>query len=48
MYKNTAYSSLCKLNIYSFLLKLQKWFSEEQWEIFSLLLFDNMNDRQEY
>ncbi len=43
MYKNTAYSSLCKLNIYSiyiFLLKLEKWFSQEQWEIFSLLLFD--------
>ncbi len=38
LYKN-AYSSLCKLNICFFLLKLQKWFSQEQWEIFFLLLF---------
>ncbi len=39
MYKNSAYFSLCKLNVY-FLLKLQKWFSQEQFEIFSFLLFD--------
>ncbi len=32
--------SLCKLNMYLLLLKLQKWFSQEQWEIISLLLFD--------
>ncbi len=40
MYKNTAYSSLCKLNIYLFLSKLQKGISQDQWEM-------NMNDRQQ-
>ncbi len=40
MYKNIAYSSLYKLNIFFIFLKLQKWFSQELWEIFSLLLFD--------
>ncbi len=47
MNKNTAYSSLCKLNIY-FLLKLQKWFRLEQWEfIFLFCCLINVNDRQQ-
>ncbi len=48
MYKNTAYSSQCKLNIYFLLLKLQKWFSQGQWEIFSLLLFDSRAATNDY
>ncbi len=38
-YIKNAYSSLCKLNIFIFI-KVQTWFSQEQSEIFSLLLFD--------
>ncbi len=44
MYKTTAYSSQCILNLYFFILKLQKWFSQEQCEIFFLI---NMNDKQQ-
>ncbi len=31
---------------YLFSLKLQKWFSQEQWEIFYKCAMINMNDRQ--
>ncbi len=46
MNENTAYSSLCKLNIH-FLLKLQKWLikSSERFPIFWCLF--NINDRQQ-
>ncbi len=44
LYKATAYSSQCILNLYLFILKLQKWFSQEQCEIFFLI---NMNNKQQ-
>ncbi len=49
MYKNIAYSSLCKLNIYFFVLKLQMWLSQKQSKIFSVWMTESndMNDRQQ-
>ncbi len=47
MYQNTAYSSLYEFNVKKkYILKLQMWFIQEQWENISLL-FD-INDRQQY
>ncbi len=43
MYRFYTYYKYIIIIFYLFWLKLEKWFNQEQWEIFSMI---NMNDRQ--